>query len=114
MAVPSAPTLRALGTGQGSVRISVDPVAGTILSYAIYRSTNAAFSDEAVLTADAEVRPDWYFDITALEGMTHWYRATATNADGESLKSAEKHVTVTTNWGGIDPTDALRHNRHCF
>lgn len=180
MAVPTAPTLRALGTGQGSVRVSLDPVADAE-SYVLWRSTDAAFSDEAVLTTDPELRPEWYFDVTALEGFTHWYRATTlgeaadivsssianptvvtttlphglttgdnviiaghtsvtpdingrrvvtvispttfsvpvnVSDDGvggtftpESVKSAEKHVTVTSNWGGLEPTAALRYER---
>lgn len=96
MAAPVAPSLRAVqGAGQGSVRVQLDSTTGAE-SYLLWRSTDAAFSDEAIVTADPEFRPNWYFDVTVLEGFTHWYRATALGVAVNILTSSIAAATVLT------------------
>jgi hypothetical protein len=75
MAAPSAPTVQAQGTGNGSSRVRLDEAVAGAVSYRLFRSGDAAFSDEALLTATPAIRPEWTIDTTIAVGHPNWYRA---------------------------------------
>jgi len=86
MAVPSAPTIRVVSTGNGVLQVRITSVPNAT-SYKLYRDT---FSPATTLLASGVTALVTYHAATA--GVLYWMRAKATNADGDSAFGPE--VTI--------------------
>lgn len=113
MTVPSAPVLRAIGTGGISVRTQIAAPVDGADSYTLFRSSDALFSDEAILNEDPSLKPDWDFDVSGV-GESYWYRATANSEPVDIDTSSIDDPTVITTVGphGLTTGDQVRIEGH--
>ena len=89
---PSAPTVSNIGQVTATVSYTAPANGGVpITGYDIQRATDAAFTQDAVITPDT-ASP---LDITGLQpGITHWVRVRAKNANGTGAWSAATSFTA--------------------
>ena len=86
-AIPSAPTgvSASDGTYSDRIRVSWTPSAGAI-GYEVWRNTNNVSGSATKIAPSIVSSP--YDDLTASQGITHYYWIKATNASGASAFSA--------------------------
>ena len=92
--VPGAPTLNSATGGNNSVTLgwSAGSTGGSaITGYNVYRGTSSG--GQTLLTLSPLGVVTGYTDATAVNGVTYFYKVTALNAVGESVRSNELSAT---------------------
>ena len=91
--VPGAPTNLAAAAGDGIVAMTWAPPSsgGSVTSYNVYRGTAAG--QETLLSSAGNATS--YTDTTVTNGVTYYYKVTATNAAGEGSPSTSAPASPT-------------------
>lgn len=100
-AAPAAPTNITALAGDGQVALSWAPVSGA-LGYNVYRGTTS--NRQAALAVATGLTTPGFLDRPLQNGPTYFYKVTAFNVGGESLRSAEVSASPEGTAPPLDPS----------